>query len=420
MQILQVNKFFYEKGGTERYFFSVSRALEKRGHSISHFSMAHTRNLESPFAPFFVSEKDYAGKAGRLGDVPAGLSFIRSKEAARNIARLVDTHRPDIAHLHNIYHQITPSIIPVLRRADVPVVMTLHDYKLICPNYSLFAGEAFCYRCRGRRFYHAALTRCRDRSFTKSLLLTIEAYWQKYSDVYDDVSVFLAPSRYIHDAFIAEGFSPDRVIYLPPFVAPVDTVGDPAREAAVLKDLPDRFILYFGRLSPEKGLSILFDAVRRLARVPLVVCGDGPLREKLEESARQTRTRVHFTGHLDKAVLDTVIRKSTAVVLPTVSPENAPYTVLETMMVGVPFMVSNMGGLPELAAMGGGVIFAAHDAVGLAEKIHDLWNNPAFAEEIGRRGKRAATEELSEARHVDGLESAYRKALGPRGARRSA
>ena len=129
----------------------------------------------------------------------------------QSLKRLLERSKPDVAHLHNIYHQITPSIIPVLRQAGVPVVMTLHDYKLICPNYSLFDGTAYCYRCRGKRFHHAATTRCHDGSFAKSLLLSIEAYWQKRTRVYDDVRFFLAPSRYIRDVFIAEGFSADRV-----------------------------------------------------------------------------------------------------------------------------------------------------------------------------------------------------------------
>lgn len=418
MHILQVNKFFYEKGGTERYFFSVSRALEKRGHTVSHLSMRHPANVESPYARFFVSEKNYAAKGTGFDEIRAGLSFIRSREAARNLGRLLADRKPDVAHLHNIYHQITPSIIPVLKRARVPVVMTLHDYKLICPNYSLFDGKAFCYRCRGRRFHRAAAARCRDGSFSKSLLLCVEAYWQKMTRVYENVSIFLAPSRYIHDAFVAEGFPPDRVVHLPPFVAPGEPAAEASRESPVTAGLPEKYVVYFGRLSPEKGLFTLFEAIDRLARVPLVVCGDGPLRHALEEAASRLRVRIHFTGHLEKPVLDAVIRRSAAVVLPSESPENAPYTVLEAMALGVPVVVSNMGGLPELARMGGGLVFAAGDVAGLAEKLYDVWNDKGLAADIGRRGRRAVVDELGEERHLDGLESAYRKAVGggpPRG-----
>jgi len=412
MHVLHVNKFFYEKGGTERYFFSVSRALEKRGHTVSHFSMRHPDNLESPFAPFFVSEKRYSGRGARLDDIPAGLSFIRSGEAARSLKRLLEKSRPDVAHLHNIYHQITPSIIPVLRRAGVPVVMTLHDYKLICPNYSLFDGTAYCYRCRGRRFYRAAATRCHEGSFAKSLLLSVEAYWQKRTRVYDGVRFFLAPSRYIRDAFIAEGFSADRVVHLAPFVPEDDPAMDSSSGASVLDALPKKYIVYFGRLSPEKGLVMLLDAVARLMRVPLVVCGDGPLRSALEERAREAKSRVQFTGYLEKPVLRAVVGRANAVVLPSESPENAPYTVLEAMAMGVPVIVSNMGGLPELVGRGGGVVFTVGDAADLAAKIYEFWEDGSLAGEIGRCGRRVVTEQLTEKRHVDDLVRIYEKAGG--------
>jgi glycosyltransferase involved in cell wall biosynthesis len=417
MHVLQINKFFYEKGGTERYFFSLSRALEKRGHTVVHFSMRHPANLDSPYAEYFVSPRDYANRGGRVEDVLEGFSFIRSAEAARNIALLVDKTRPDVAHLHNIYHQITPSIIPVLRAAGVPVLMTLHDHKLVCPNYSLFDGKAYCYRCRGRRFYHAASVRCNEGSFTRSLLLSIEAYWQKVTRVYDDVRFFLAPSRYMREIFLAEGYAPDRVVYLPPFVsgesgAAADT-GAPGD--AVDKPLPARYVLYFGRFGAEKGLFTLIDAVSSLEGVPLVLCGDGPLRAPLEARAAEVPgARIFFTGHLSKRDLAGVVRGAVAVVLPSIAAENAPYTVLESMAAGTPVIVSNVGGLPELAAEGRGLVFAAGDAGELRARIHEVWENAALGVEIGRRGKRFVTDRLTENAHLEGLESVYKEAVDSR------
>jgi glycosyltransferase involved in cell wall biosynthesis len=417
MHVLQINKFFYEKGGTERYFFSVSRALEKRGHTVIHFSMRHPENLDSPYADYFVSQKDYANRGGRLGDIHAGISFVRSREAARNLSRLVEKTRPEIAHLHNIYHQITPSILPVLRDAGVPVVMTLHDHKLICPNYSLFDGKSYCYRCRGGRFHRAAAVRCNEGSFARSLLLSIEAYWQKLTRVYDGVRFFIAPSRYLREMFVAEGYSPERVVYLPPFVENGD---DPGRAGARAREdtsavwLPDRYVLYFGRLGAEKGLITLLEAISRVD-VPLVVCGTGPLRRALEErAARVAGGRVHFTGHLEKQELAGIVRRAAAVVLPSMCAENAPYTVLEAMAAGVPAIVSNTGGLPELVRAGGGMVFAAGNAPELATRIRELWENPALGEEIGLRGKRFVAEKLTEKRHVDELETVYRRAVDAR------
>jgi glycosyltransferase involved in cell wall biosynthesis len=182
-------------------------------------------------------------------------------------------------------------------------------------------------------------------------------------------------------------------------------------EAALVETLPKRYIAYFGRLSPEKGLLTLVDAVGRVMRAPLVICGDGPLRNALEERAKETRTRVHFTGHLEKRALRAVVERATAVVLPSESPENAPYTVLEAMAMGVPVIVSSMGGLPELAGRGGGVVFTAGDAAELAAKIYEFWETPALASEIGQCGRRVAAEQLTEERHIESLVSIYQKAI---------
>lgn len=414
MHVLQINKFYYEKGGTERYLFSLSRSLEKRGHKVSHFSMRHPQNLESPFSDFFVGEKDYAARDAGAYDIAAGVSFIRSKEAAKNIERLIDSAKPDIAHLHNIYHQITPSIIPVLAGAGVPVVMTLHDYKLVCPNYSLFDGKTFCYKCRGGRFVKAATTRCNNRSLARSALLSLEAYYQKWTRVYDHINFFFAPSRFMRDTFLEAGYADDRVIYVPPYV-PADAGGGDAVAGGGLDDLPEKYVLYFGRLSAEKGLHTLFDAVCRIPDVAVVVCGDGPLGPALRERVASSGIRnVAFTGHLRKPELDMVIRRATAVVLPTESPENAPYTVLEAMDLGVPIVVSNMGGLPELAELCGGIVFPAGDACALADAIRALWSDGARAAEIGHKGRRAVTEKLTETRHLETIESLYERSTRAR------
>jgi glycosyltransferase involved in cell wall biosynthesis len=386
--------------------------------------MRHPGNLPSPDSDCFVSTKEYANRGGKLDDVADGFSFIRSREAARNIARLLERKRPDVAHLHNIYHQITPSILPVLRRAGVPVVMTLHDHKLICPNYSLFDGKSYCYRCRGGRFHRAAFARCNEGSFTRSLLLSIEAYWQKLTRVYDAIEYFIAPSLYMRGMFLAEGYSQDRVVHIRPFVegveggckrAPLEGADGEDGAAGAAARLPDRYILYFGRLGAEKGLFSLLEAVSALDGVPLVVCGEGPLRPALEARAAEIPGgRVRFTGHLGKAALDAVVRRAAAVVLPSTAAENAPYTVLEAMAAGAPVIVSNAGGLPELAEAGGGRVFEAGRAAELSARIREVWDDPALAREMGAKGRRFVGEELTEDRHMALLEAVYRKAAAPR------
>jgi glycosyltransferase involved in cell wall biosynthesis len=412
MDILLVNKFFFERGGTERYFFSLSRALEESGHRVIHFSMRHPSNLPSPDEKYFIREKRYDDGAGIRSMLSQGLSFVRSKEAARRIAELVSDHRPQVAHLHNIYHQITPSIIPVLRQAGVPVVMTLHDYKLICPNYSLFARGKYCERCMGGKFYHAPLVRCNGGSLARSALLSFESYWQKWTRVYDGVACFLAPSRFLRGRFLTAGFAPERVIYLPAFVEreDADLPETPARpESPELPDLPPKYILYFGRLSGEKGLFTLLTAMQECGGVHLVVAGEGPDRERLQRHVRENELNVVFTGHLHYPVLDGVIARARAVILPSASPENAPFTVIEAAALGVPVIVSNMGGLPELANYFDGIVFPSGNSAALAEAIRELWSDDERVKHMGRKAAREAHSRFDRAAHIRELEGIYRR-----------
>ena len=406
MQVLQINKFFFEKGGTERYFFSVSRALEKKGHTVRYFSMHHPSNLETPDSEYFVRQRDYADRTS-LGSIPKGVGFIRSREAATNLTRLIAEAKPDIAHLHNIYHQITPSIIPVLQEAGVPMVMTLHDYKLICPNYSLFDGGSYCYRCEGGRFRMAPVTRCNGGSFLRSSLLAIEAYWQKRTKVYDAIRMFLAPSRYIRDKFVDAGFGDDRVAHLPSFL-PSESESIESVRSSALVNLPERFVLYFGRLSVEKGVRTLIEAVAKTRDIPLVICGDGPLAHELKVFKRlKNLDHVLFTGHLSKMVLERVIQRARVVVQPSLSPENAPFSVLEAMEFGRPVIASAVGGLPELVEKAGGLDFAPGDSRALAARIKEVWEDDDLAARLGEAGRAMVADDFGEERHLARLEMIY-------------
>jgi glycosyltransferase involved in cell wall biosynthesis len=217
----------------------------------------------------------------------------------------------------------------------------------------------------------------------------------------------------MRDQHLSEGFGGDRVVYLPPYVLGEKRNSTAVEASSVLDALPGRFILYFGRLGPEKGLKTLVEALSRCDGVPLVVCGEGPLRESLTaDSARRLAGRVTFTGHLPKPVLDQVIERAVAVVMPSEWPENAPFTVLESMSLGVPVIVSNMGGLPEMAEMGGSVVYEAGDVGALASRIVELWSDPERARTIGSDGRRVIEETLTEERHLDGLEKIYNNAAG--------
>jgi glycosyltransferase involved in cell wall biosynthesis len=180
------------------------------------------------------------------------------------------------------------------------------------------------------------------------------------------------------------------------------------RERVVWESLPERFVLYFGRLSVEKGLDTLLQTAGMLAHVPFVLCGDGPLRGTLETRVVEQRLEnVRFTGYVNKPLLDRIVRRSAAVVLPAIWPENAPFTVIEAAAAGVPLIVSDMGGLPEMAEVVSGLVFPHGDADGLAAKVSELWENPEAARERGEAGRKSTVEFYHRDRHMESLERIY-------------
>lgn len=377
MKVLLANKFFFRRGGAEVVYFALLDGLTARGVEVVPFSMRHPRNLASPFEEHFVRERDYRGEHGAGGSIALGLSMISSREAVKKIGRLCDQERPDVAHFHNIYHQLTPSILSEVNKRRIPAVMTLHDYKVVCPTYRLFRAGEICEQCVGGHFHRAVATRCAEGSFWRSLLLAAESTWHHARDSYrKNVDLFLAPSRFLREKAISGGLSPDRVRHFPNFVpslpeAPPIVHGKP-------------YVLFAGRLSREKGLLTLLAAFRASrGRGDLLVAGEGPLKIELERAAAED-ARVVPLGMLDEVEIVRYLRGSKAVVVPSLWYENAPMIVLEALGLGVPVIASELGGLPEYVVEGkGGCLVPAGDVEALSAVLDRALEDARFAGSVG-------------------------------------
>ena len=168
MKILMVNKFFYIKGGSETYYFSLKRKLEEEGHQVIDFSMKDEKNFESPYSDFFVDNVDYSGNSSLSAKLKMAANIIYSKEAKEKFESLVLKEKPDIVHLHIFQHQISPSILDVCKEYNIPTVYTAHDLKMICLNYKMMHHGRICEDCRDGHFYHCAFNKCVKDSFSKS------------------------------------------------------------------------------------------------------------------------------------------------------------------------------------------------------------------------------------------------------------
>lgn len=371
--------------------------LINRGHSVIDFSMQHPDNLSSEYSKYFVSNIDYYENKLTLSDkLKAAINLIHRKEATRNISEMLLREKPQIAHLHNIYHQITPAIIPVLKKAGVKVVLTLHDYKLLCPSYYLICDSRMCNVCKGKHFYHAALRRCQSGSFSSSILLATEAYWHKLKRSYDMVDLFLAPSEFIAHIMAKDRVDKEKIVVLHNGI-------DTAKYKPSYEDRD--YILYFGRLSKEKGLDTLLSAYKRLKiKMPLKVVGSGPYKDALQMKYPE----VEFTGHRSGSELKRLIAEASFSVMPSECYENCPMAVLESMAYGKPVIGSNVGGIPEQIEDGNsGLLFEQGNVHDLCRKMLQLIRDKALRRKMGEAGRKIIEQKYSLDAHCNKLLGIY-------------
>lgn len=392
MKILQINKFLYPRGGADVYMLALSKLLEANGHEVIHFAMQHPHNPPSKWSKYFVSEIDFGnrrtvlraseGQSSAHRTLSAFGRMLWSCEAARKIEALIKAAKPDVAHIHNIYHQISPSILPVLRRYKIPVVMTAHDYHLISPNYLLFPGS----QSAAQRFAGAI-----EHAFHKAL-----GVWER------NINRIICPSKCMYDELLAHGIPKQKLILIPNFVTP--WTHEPNHESKTAEG-----VLYFGRISEEKGIRTLIDVAGRLPAIPFKIIGDGPMAKWVRAEIRaQGLQNVECEGPKYGRALQEEIARARIVVLPSLWPENAPLSVLEAMATGKPVVASRIGGIPEIVRDGKtGVLTPPDDARMLAETLRRLYQDADRLREYGEAGRKIVEKEYSQDLHYRRVCEAY-------------
>lgn len=394
MKILLANKFFHLNGGSETVFFQERDFLLEQGHDVVDFSMADERNLPSSGAGYFVPNTSYNSGGGIAQKFQQAISFVHSSVAVRKIEELILQEKPQIAHLHNIYHQLTPSIIPILKKHGVKVVLTLHDYKLVCPSYLALKDGAICNACGGGKFWNAFTLNCQN-SRMRGLLLSAEAMFHKWRGSYDGVDLFLAPSRFLAD-LVGQRIPREKIKVLRNGI-------DVGKYQPTYAD--QGYGLYFGRLSREKGVKTLLRAHQSLkTNLPLKIVGTGPLEEEL----RAGYPEVDFLGYQSGQALHDLIANSAFVVVPSEWYENCSMVVLEAMAFGKPIIGSRIGGIPEQIEDGKtGFLFEMGNGAELTVKMDTLAANKELREKMGCAARKKMEQDYSLAKHCHDLIDIY-------------
>jgi glycosyltransferase involved in cell wall biosynthesis len=342
MKILYCNKYNFAFSGTEVYLFELMELMRSHGHKVALFSMSDSRAETTSYDRHLAPNIDFkAGRKDVFERITQASHAIYSPQARRKLRGMIADFKPDIAHVRNIYHHLSPSILFELKSQGVPVLYHVNDFKLLCPSYNMVSHGGACNKCKGGKFWHVVNEGCYQGSTGSTAVLAAEAYVHKWLGTYETcVDQFLAPSQFVREKLIENGWDASRIQVLPHFQEVLTAITNPRMPPS---------ILYFGRLSLEKGVDDLLRAMQHVPNIRLRIAGDGPQRVELEALKSKLRLQnVEFLGQLAGGALDREISSSQFTVLPSRAYETLGKSILESFARGRPVVASDLGSRREL------------------------------------------------------------------------
>jgi glycosyltransferase involved in cell wall biosynthesis len=383
VRILLINKFYYLSGGAERYLFEWEKLLHARGHRTLVFSMQHPLNRPSEQARFFTPEVRFDVKAGLWDKGRAALRSLWNREARDRMRALLDAEgAPDVAHLHSYIYQLTPAVLDPLLERGVPVIQTCHDYARVCVNQHLYnhRTNTLCEACLRQGRLSSLTAGCIKGSYAASAAGCaagmMDDLWARSRR---RVRRFITPSAFMREKMIEGGMPPGRVFHVPHYI---DTT--PVRPS----DAPGDYLLFLGRLVPQKGILTFLRAAQRMPDAPCKVVGTGAMEEQVRAFVREkSLANVAALGYREGEELDALVRGARAVVVPSEWHEPFSLVILEAMAAGRAVVASRVAGPAEIVSHGeDGVLVTPGDIEQLAAALRRLWNDPERARAMGRKG----------------------------------
>lgn len=403
MKVLFINTYHYQRGGDTRYAFGLAEILRSNGHEVRLLSMKHPKNLPSDDEKYFLSFIDYRelNQNKSFSNIIKVISrSLYSFEAKKKIRLLLNDFKPDIVHLFNIHAHITPSVIFEIKKHRIPIVWTLNDYKLICPNSHFINDRTgnICEDCKKNKFYKPIINKCKKNSLGASIVISLEAYIHKYIKVLDNVSFLLCQSKFQLEKMLEFGISKDKLKYLPLFIET-----NPSTTDSIASD----YFLFFGRIEKFKGIFTLIDAFQDIQHIKLKIIGS--LAEDIEtEFFAKLSANIEYIGFVSDNEKNSMITKAIAVIVPSENYENQPFSILESFSNSKAIIASNLGGMKELLYdSGGGYLFEPGNSTQLKNIVLDMFNNRNNAVKLGALGREYVNEYHSPKLHYEELLKFY-------------
>ncbi|RKX20988.1 MAG: hypothetical protein DRP26_00600 [Candidatus Zixiibacteriota bacterium] len=405
MKILIANKYLYPRGGDCLYTLRLMKLLTDAGHTVIPFSMHHPQNIKTDYDRYFVPYIDFREELKRF-DIKSAIKVVSrsiyNAKAVELMQQVIEDHHPDIIHLNNIHHQLTPAILKWPAKYNIPVVWTLHDYILSCPDNTFLRNGKICDKCAHGNNLYAIVHRCKKGSLGASLIAVVECSFYYPKRLAKTVYKFISPSRFLADTLTKNSLPDEKVANIPNFIPPLQ-----------LPSTGDDYFLYFGRLSGEKGVDTLLEAFAKLGKGKLIIAGDGPDRQKLEnKSIELNLTNASFVGYQTPESIFNLLSGCLASIVPSICWENFPYSVMEAMAAGKPVIASTTGGIPEqIEHEKNGLLFEPGNAEQLAQCMARLYHDRKLAKELGQAGHDKTITEYSPETHYQRIMKIYSEAV---------
>lgn len=372
MRILIAHNFYQIPGGEDAVARSEIDLLSSFGEEVFTYER-HNDELKrlNPFA-----------------QITHFVSLSHNRHSYNQMRETLRKHRPKIAHFHNIYYMMTPSVYQACRDEGVPVVQSLHNYRMMCSNGLLFRDGHVCEDCIKKDVWEGVKHRCFRNSAVLTALMAsnLDRLWRKGVWI-NDVDRYIVAAEFTRRKYMDRGIPVEKIVHKPHFIHP--DLGKRNKDKG--------YALYLGRLSQEKGVDILLQAWRSIKDVPLKIAGTGGMEGKLKKFAKDHGlTNVEFLGFLNQTQCQDVLSQASVVIIPSVCYENFPRIVVEAFSCGVPVVASRLGSLAELIEDGEtGLLVEAGNAEAIHRAVRRCFDNKIKAAYMGDNARRVFEEKYT-------------------------
>lgn len=388
LKILLCHNFYQQAGGEDVSVLALKALLEEKGHRVI----------------FYAEDNREIEKYGALQKIGFFSRTLFSARTYRRLRRIAAQENPDIAHVHNVFPLLSPALYVALKQAGIPIVQTIHNYRLMCINGLFLRDGRICERCKGGNFLSGIRFKCYRNSYTLSGLYSLAIGGHRQWGTFNRIDRFIALSQFAAVKIVESGLADmQKISVLENFLPrPLPEYGAP--------ELGNPYIAYIGRLSDEKGIFTLLEALRGIASLRLKVMGSGPLEEVMQSYIRDHRLQnVEMLGFVDGEEKYRILRGALCCVVPSECYENFPYAVLESAAVGTTVVASRIGGLVTIVSDGEtGFLFTPGSSAELRGKLELLVANRETAVRMGRKAQHWVETKYTPDAHYDKLIKIYR------------